>query len=139
MATRSRIAIENVDNTVTSIYCHFNGYVSHNGKILHNHFQDREKVEELIALGNISFLKENIEPTDKHSFNNPQEGVTVAYHRDRGEDFNQKHHTNVDDFFDDALSHVPYAYLFTLDGKWLVSSGGPVAELQQALKGEDVL
>ncbi len=39
MSTRSRIAIENVDNTVTSIYCHFDGYVSHNGDILQNHSQ----------------------------------------------------------------------------------------------------
>jgi hypothetical protein len=27
MATRSRIAIENQDGTVTSIYCHFDGYI----------------------------------------------------------------------------------------------------------------
>jgi hypothetical protein len=27
MATRSRIAIENQDGTVQSIYCHFDGYV----------------------------------------------------------------------------------------------------------------
>lgn len=130
MATRSRIAIENVDNTVTSIYCHFDGYLSHNGEILQNHFQDRDKVKQLIALGDLSCLGEDI-----------SEGAidTIAYHRDRGEDFNQSQHTNVDDFFDDALSHVLYAYLFTLDGKWLVSSGGPVGELQQALKGEDVL
>jgi len=34
MATRSRIAIENQDGTVTSIYCHFDGYLSGVGKLL---------------------------------------------------------------------------------------------------------
>ncbi len=139
MATRSRIAIENVDNTVTSIYCHFDGYVSHNGDILQNHYTDRDKVEELIALGDISYLAKNLEPTGKHTFEDPQPKVTLAYHRDRGEDFSQMQHANVEEFFDDALDHTSYAYLFTLDGRWLVSGGGPAADLQLALKGEDVI
>jgi hypothetical protein len=131
MSTRSRIAIENQDGTVTSIYCHFDGYLSHNGEILQNHFQDREKVEQLIALGDLSCLGEDI-----------SEGAidTIAYHRDRGEDFNQKQHTDVEDFYNEAFEMgEEYGYLFTKDNKWLVSTGGPVAELQLALAGEDVL
>jgi len=128
MATRSRIAIENQDRTVTSIYCHFDGYLSHNGEILQNHYTDRSKVYELIALGDISVLEND---TDE----------TVAYHRDRGEEFNQTEHTNVEDFFDEAFNNgVEYAYLFTTDNKWLVSKGvRPVANLFVALEGEDVL
>ena len=139
MATRSRIAIENPDNTVTSIYCHFDGYLSNNGKILQNHYTDRDKVEELIALGNISYLQENLEPTEKHTFNDPQACVTLAYHRDRGDKFSQLQHKDVEDFFDDALQHTQFAYLFTLNGQWLVSKGGPVVELELALKNSDVL
>jgi hypothetical protein len=139
MATRSRIAIENPDNTVTSIYCHFDGYLSNNGEILQNHYTDRDKVEELIALGDISFLRENVESTDNHNFNNPQEGVTVAYHRDRGKDFSQLQHKDVEDFFDDGLQYTQFAYLFTLDGQWLVSKGGPVVELEVALKDNDAI
>ena len=49
MATRSRIAIENQDGTVKSIYCHWDGYISHNGKISFENY-DREKLEKLIFL-----------------------------------------------------------------------------------------
>jgi hypothetical protein len=34
MSTRSRIAIENQNGSVTSIYCHFDGYISGVGKTL---------------------------------------------------------------------------------------------------------
>jgi hypothetical protein len=44
MSTRSRIAIENHHGTVTSIYCHFDGYLEGVGKKLFNHY-DREKTE----------------------------------------------------------------------------------------------
>jgi hypothetical protein len=137
MATRSRIAIEHQDGTVTSIYCHFDGYLSHNGEILQNHFQDREKVEQLIALGDISSLTPNLNPTGKHTFDNPEPEITVAYHRDRGEHLNQNHHKDVEEFFVDNMQE--YGYLFTKDNKWLVSKFGPVSNLSVALEGHDVL
>jgi hypothetical protein len=124
MSTRSRIAIEKQDGTVTSIYCHFDGYISGNGETLQTNYSNREKVEQLIALGDISSLESDIDET-------------VAYHRDRGEDLNQNHHKDVEEFFSGDIEE--YGYLFTKDNKWLVSTGGPVAELQLALAGEDVL
>ena len=78
MATRNRIAIENQDGTVTSIYCHWDGHIETNGKIWFENY-DREKTEQLIALGNISSLGILLEPTDpNHTFETPQKGVTVA-------------------------------------------------------------
>ena len=127
MSTRSRIAIEKQDGTVTSIYCHFDGYISGNGETLQTNYSNREKVEQLIALGDISSLKSDIDET-------------IAYHRDRGEDLDQKQHTDVEKFYDEAFEMgEEYAYLFTKDNKWLVCCDGPVAELQLALEGEDVL
>ena len=70
MATRSRIAIENEDGTVDSIYCHWDGYPSHNGKILKEHYSDRAKLKQLIELGSISSLGSKIEPTGEHTFDN---------------------------------------------------------------------
>jgi hypothetical protein len=80
MATRSRIAIENQDGTVTSIYCHFDGYIDGVGKTLQENYNTREKMEQLIALGDISSLGKTIEET-------------VAYHRDRGEEFHRANAT----------------------------------------------
>jgi len=127
MSTRSRIAIEKQDGTVESIYCHFDGYLSNNGEILQNHYSTKEKMEKLIELGDISSLGDT-----------PEE--TVAYHRDRGENLNIRLYPDVATLFDDGYnSSVEYVYCLTKDNKWLVSTGGPVAELQLALAGEDVL
>jgi hypothetical protein len=123
MATRSRIAIENEDGTVTSVYCHNNGYVEGgNGETLIMHYRDREKVKQLIALGNLSSVSARVKPKGTiHSFNTPEPGVTVAYHRDRGEDFDQSQHKSVPDFFDGDIEE--FGYLFTQEGEWLVKSG----------------
>ena len=124
MATRSRIAIENQDGTVTSIYCHYDGYLSGVGKLLKEYYTTQTKVEALIELGNISAL--DMTPTS-----------TEAYHRDRGENLYKSTDKDVETFFNGDIEE--YGYLFTKDNRWLVSKGGPVADLQLALEGEDVL
>ena len=108
MATRSRIAIENQDGTIKSIYCHWDGYVSHNGRMLFNHY-DNEKLEKLIELGDISVLGESIKDT-------------IAFHRDRGEDLHNKTFENVEKLFEDGFdSGEEFIYCLTKDGIWLVN------------------
>ncbi len=87
MATRSTIALEYADGTVEQIYCHWDGYLDHNGRILQEHYIDPFKVRNLMDLGDVSSLGKDImpEPYREHTFNKPQEGVTVFYGRDRGE------------------------------------------------------
>jgi len=115
MATRSRIAIENQDGSVTSIYCHWDGQIYSNGKILNENYTTKDKVEELIALGNLSSLDETIERT-------------VAYHRDNGEyHLIQISFIDVEELFEDGFSMgVEYIYCFTKDGIWLVNALGSV-------------
>jgi hypothetical protein len=84
MSTRSRIAIKSNDE-IKSIYCHWDGYLSNNGKILLKHYSEVEKLEKLISLGDISALDVSPETVEGHSFDNKIHGYTVAYHRDRGE------------------------------------------------------
>ena len=102
------------------IYCHYDGYPSCVGKILQENYQDESKVKELIALGDISSLEKLVNPeSGKHSYNDPQPGVTVAYYRDRGDigcetkiGFSIK---QVEDQIDNE-----YVYVFE-DGKWTVN------------------
>ena len=64
MSTRCRIAIENENGRVTSIYCHHDGYLYGSysvGQILLNHYQDKDKINQLMELGDLSSL--GIEPT----------------------------------------------------------------------------
>ena len=72
MGTRSIIAKRDGD-AVRAIYCHWDGYPSGVGATLLEHYQDPEKIDRLLTLGDISGLGPN---TDT--------GSTVAYrHRSR--------------------------------------------------------
>lgn len=125
MSTRSRIGIENADGTVSSIYCHNDGYPSGVGNILTSHYTDREKVQALIGLGDISELDERLTPTPgtPHSFDGLREsGVVVAYHRDRGEVLRSP---RVDKGFKEFRDSdvEDYGYVFTIDGEWFCIEG----------------
>jgi hypothetical protein len=108
MATRSRIGIENQDGTVSSIYCHFDGYESGVGATLKEYYTTREKVQSLIDLGDISSLNETIEET-------------VAYHRDRGERLNKARvDASIETFGKSDFEE--YGRVFTLEGEWVTFS-----------------
>lgn len=83
MGTRSTIAIEFADKTVQQIYCHWDGYLDHNGKILAEHYSDPFKLRELIDLGDMSSLAERI--GTQHEFSKAPEGECTFYKRDRNE------------------------------------------------------
>ena len=140
MATRSRIAIEKEDGTVLSIYCHWDGYPSNNGKILQENYQDREKVEKLISLGSISSLAPEVDIPEgsDHSFNTPDRNIVTAYHRDRGEDLNQPRVNGHREGF--VRSDVEeYGYLFSKEGKWLFVNGHKTSHTREAVPLEDIL
>ena len=117
MATRSTISIKE-NGKIRSIYCHWDGYPRNNGKILLKHYTTSEKINELINLGQVSILKENVNPDPKgsHSFDNRQENVVVAYHRDRGESLVIEEYTNPKEIIGEQFD-----YLF-IDGVWKVRS-----------------
>jgi hypothetical protein len=84
MATRSMIACETADDRILAIYCHHDGYLHHNGKILLNHYDTQEKVDQLMALGDLSLLSKEI--GEKQDFDQPtSRDWCLAYGRDRGE------------------------------------------------------
>ena len=85
MATRSTIALEFADGSVQQIYCHWDGYLEHNGAILQEHYLDPFKVAKLIRGGAVSSLAPSIDKPEGHSFNKSVDGYTVFYARDRGE------------------------------------------------------
>lgn len=59
MATRSTISFYK-EGIVKTIYCHWDGYLSHNGIILLQHYNTIEKIEELFSFGDCSSLDEEI-------------------------------------------------------------------------------
>ena len=118
MATPSRIGIENENGTITSIYCHWDGYPDGVGATLKEHYSNTQKIKILLNLGDISILGEQVATMDEHTFENPKQGVTVAYHRDRGE---EKNEARTDMSIEQFKNHLDedYGYVYTKDGNWL--------------------
>lgn len=121
MATRSTITKKTSDGIRKTIYCHWDGYPSFNGKILLENYDTEEKVDELINLGNLSILGKRIKPDEgePHTFDEPAKDVCVAYGRDRGEEGQeaveyQKHET---------IQSEEFNYIF-IDNKWYCSEDG---------------
>ena len=51
MGTRSNIIYEEPTGEVLSMYCHYDGYPSHNGRILFDQYNSAEKVKALVEVG----------------------------------------------------------------------------------------
>lgn len=114
MSTRSYILIKS-KNTYKGIYCHWDGYPSHNGMILKRHYKHKRKIKQLISLGDISSLRQKVVPYKQHTFDSKLQDVTIAYHRDRKDKFNSVsfHITELSD----AINDVSYVYIFE-KGRW---------------------
>ena len=136
MATRSTIALEFADGTVEQVYCHWDGYLAHNGHILQNHYSNPFILRDLIDLGGLSSLRRDI--GEKHAFSQfdlPKEEVEAFvkrtenmctfYARDRGEKLVV--HKFAD--FEDYLAHhayEEYEYILRNDNGvavWFVDCG----------------
>jgi hypothetical protein len=107
MATRSTIAVQHQDGTVSQIYAHWDGYLSNNGNILYNSYTSCEQVEALVALGDVSSLSDTIDDTE-------------FYMRDRDEvdDCDARKFDSLDAFYLN-YQEEDYNYLFA-NGLWLV-------------------
>lgn len=128
MATRSTIAMEQPDGRVMQIYCHWDGYLDHNGKILSEHYTDRAKVLALMLLGSISSLRPEIgEPHDfdaRYTNEDHRNNWTCAYGRDRGEsDTEAAVFANYEAYVKDH-QYEEYEYIFRSDDQWYVSEYG---------------
>ena len=135
MATRSTIAVEHADGTVSQVYCHWDGYLSHNGQILVDHYDTQEKAEQLVSFGSMSSLRPKCipDPANTHSSINPQDDVTTYYGRDNGEPFVVPSLYPTVDNYKRNLQCEEYDYFFT-EGQWEVSNGRGYELVTQALE-----
>lgn len=123
MSTRSYILVEQDDSTYKGVYCHWDGYPDHNGALLQDFFNSREKAEEILSLGNLSFLQPYLHPDPEkgeHTFDYDkprQEFVTIAYGRDRGEKGQEAKIYDLNDL--SKNSWADYFYIYTKDDRWV--------------------
>jgi hypothetical protein len=87
MSTHAAIIARTPTGEYRGIYVHSDGYPDHTGRLLQEHYATEENAAALIDLGDLSFLDKRIAPEEgeRHTFRDSAPGVTIAYHRDRGE------------------------------------------------------
>jgi hypothetical protein len=128
MGTRSRIGVMHGDK-VKSVYCHWDGYLAHNGQILQEHY-DSARANNLVALGDLSSLKPEI--GKKHAFSQFElraeevagfklltENMCTFYGRDRGEtgiEFKVSH--TFEEFLEQCDNCGAEYYYIMRDGVW---------------------
>ena len=150
MATRSTIALEFADGTIGQIYCHWDGYLSNNGKILQEYYDNPFILRDLIDLGDISSLRPTI--GTKHPFSmfeaemtqdeyyDLYRDMTTFYSRDRGEDgTNARYYTDYLHFLVDGQEEEYDYILRNVNGvaTWFVSDhGGDFMLLTEAFAKE---
>jgi hypothetical protein len=113
MATRSHIGKQLENGQIKYIYCHWDGYLEHNGAILKEHYTTEAKVDELLVLGGLSVLGKEIgekQDFDNRDTHNPD--WCLAYGRDRDQNNFEVQIGDMSDFI-----YQDYHYLF-VDGKW---------------------
>lgn len=146
MGTRSRIGVMHGD-VLKSVYCQWDGYLDHNGRILLNHY-DSAKANHLVALGDLSSLDINVEIPEgvEHSYQVPLKGITVFYGRDRGESDTE---FAVDHDFESFMKRVDDSgaeyYYIMKDGEWYCGDNygstpmsGRLVPLAEALADQDI-
>ena len=132
MATRSTIALEYADGTIGQVYCHWDGYLEHNGAMLSKHYSNPFILRDLIDLGDVSSLKPTIGtqhafsklevPMDGEAYDKLYGDMTTFYGRDRGEEgTGAKTFIDFQDYMV-RFQHEEYAYILRKDGNWYVKA-----------------
>ena len=152
MATRSTISLEFADGTIGQVYCHWDGYLAHNGKMLQEYYTNPFILRDLIDLGSLSSLRPQI--GTKHPFSMFEANMTqdefanlyrdmcTFYGRDRGEgQYQATYFKDYEHFLVDGQQEEYDYILQNVNGKptWFVSDhGGDFQSLAGALI-EDIL
>ena len=132
MGTRSRIGVMHGD-VCKSVYCHWDGYLEHNGVILQEHY-DSAKANNLVALGDLSALRPEIgdqhafsqfevDDMDREDFIRTTENMCTFYGRDRLEENTEfKADLTFETFFERAKGCGAEWYYIMRDGVWYVGN-----------------
>ena len=158
MATRSTIALEFADGTIGQVYCHWDGYLAHNGKMLMEYYSNPFILRDLIDLGSLSSLRPQI--GTKHPFSMFEANMTQDeyanlyrdmcsfYERDRGErSADATYFKDYEHFLVDGQEEEYDYILRNVNGKptWFVSDHGgdfqslAVALIEEILENVEVL
>lgn len=106
---------------IQAIRCHTDGGIENLGRTLLSHYKTENKVRTLIARGNVYWVGKYVfpDPRKPHSFDFPQEDVTIADSRDRDEKLiRAKRYKTEEKYFADDKSFAPEVMYLFKDGRW---------------------
>lgn len=113
MATRSRIGIQLADESVLSVYHHWDGYPEWLGRILVTHYNSYDQVAELIDGGDMSSCwTENRWGTEEKATE-----YGAQYYSQRGEETPPRYDKNLEEYLSEG-TREEYHYLFR-NGEWI--------------------
>lgn len=119
MSTRSYIAKQVGENEYRTIFCHFDGYPEHVGAILLDAYNTPDKLDQLLALGDIDVLGLHLSPDPNMPFDQRgrQKDVTVAYARDKGEEMVEAEIKTLEQL-EEPEGWIEFVYIFDKNGVW---------------------
>ena len=122
MSTRATIGLKRPNGTIDTIICWHDAYFDGAGRILKNRYDTEEKIEKLMAGGNV----EELQPTPRQSIYQYQGDDAVP------EDCRAQTLRNIEDFMLQVREYCQdYGYLFQ-DGQWhYYRPGGQLTPMPQ--------
>ena len=121
MGTRSRIGIQLKDDSILSVYHHWDGYPEWLGRTLKTHYNSRDLASELIDGGDMSTCW-----TDDHFRNSDGKIEKKAeygpqYYSERGESCPPRLDDSVFEYLD-KKNNEEYAYIWTVNNRWVCTN-----------------
>ena len=113
MATRSRIGIQLADESILSVYHHWDGYPQWLGVTLNEKFNTKDKVAELLDGGDLSCCDSDTD-WDRNELSESR----PLYYNERGDNTEPRLDLNFDDYVNNANACEEFVYVFTRDSKW---------------------
>lgn len=129
MGTRSQIAKQIGPDAYRTVYCQLEGHLESQGAMLLEHFNTQGRVDQILDLGDLYRLFPKLEPDPSlpHTFDQPQKGVTLSYHRDgQCPDMDAKIETLEE--LGSAEDFIEFVYIFDQDQVWKYFQGGYLDE-----------
>jgi len=118
MATRARIGIQLKDDSVLSVYHHWDGYPEWLGKQLMEHYNTREKAVELIDGGDMSCCWTQDRWCETAFKMEESKEFGPQYYSQRGEDCPPRLDDSIFEYLDKD-NNEEYAYIWTIHDKWV--------------------
>ena len=111
MSTRARVGIVRPNGSVLSIYTHSDGYISHHGPILLEHYGTAQKILALMKMGGCSQLFETLEECSFYKRDHKESRAETSTNKNQALYFQSAPQCNAE-----------FVYLFLPDtATWLVA------------------